>query len=127
MEPVGNTSGDGNIFVLSLPERAVEFRVPQVELQAGLLDFSKRQAIHLVPGIRRVVAALALADVRGNRNVEGKQDVDPAAEPLEEVLVHKSRGNQRGIERRQVAQVIVVQAERQQVNRLKPDARKALS
>ena len=41
VEPVGDASGKGNKLVVPLPERAVEFRVPQVQLQAGVSDFSE--------------------------------------------------------------------------------------
>jgi len=41
----------------------LNFGVTEVQLQPGLLDFAEREAVHLIPGIFSVGAALALANV----------------------------------------------------------------
>src|ERR1700674_2036637 len=123
---VGDISGQGNKLVIAPPEGAVEFRVPQVQLQTGVSDFSKREAVHLVPGRPRIRVVLAAAYVSGNRDAIRQIQADSAAQSLKEILVQQARADQGGVERGQIAQVVVIEVEGKQGNRLKSNAGKTL-
>src|ERR1700730_745459 len=118
VEPIGDTSGDGNILVGTIAERAVEFRITKVQLQSGILDFAERQAVHLVPGRRVIGAAIAFANVGGNRDVIRQIQTNSPAQALKKVLIQKTCADQNRIKGRQVAQVIVVQVQSNQTNRM---------
>ena len=122
VQAVRNTPGQGNKLVCALPERAVEFRVPQVQLQPGMADFRKSYAVHLIPGRGRVGAALAAADVGGNGDAIGQSHGHSAAQTLEQILIQKARADQGRVEGGQVAQVIVIEVEGQQLDGRKPHA-----
>ena len=126
VKPVRKISGSGNELIGSHPEGAVEFRVSHIQLHAGARNLTKCQSVHLIPGRRFIGIIFAAADIGGQGNAKWEFQAHTAAQTLEQILIHQARADQPRVKRRQIAQVIMIYAECNQRDGLKPYARETL-
>src|SRR5262249_2312194 len=107
---VGDVPGNRRGFVLPASKRAVELRIVGVEKSDRFEKVDKGDAVLLVPGGLATRSGIAFSKAGIKADVLRKFQANVTAQARKDILVQQSRDDQAGIERRQIAEVVVIRS-----------------